>query len=122
MKAKNDDIYDEEVYDEDIYEAGYEAGYYAAVTNSKRKQQVQPRNQTAFVIGIIAGFFGIWGLSHVLNDKVGSGCLWMFIVGPGIMMLLAGITLASAGAGAILVFPLWLYIVYMQAKNGASII
>ncbi len=102
---------------EDIYQAGFEQGYRAAGAKMVR---VELRNETAFIIGIIAGLFGIWGLSHVLNDKVGTGCLWMFIVGPALAALLGGLTLATGGLGAIAALPLWLYIVYVQAKNGAS--
>lgn len=107
MKEKNETIYD----------AGYEDGYRAAVAG---RYSAAPRNETAFILGVIAGLFGIWGLSYVLNDKVGTGCLWMFIVGPGIAALLVGLTLMTAGLGAILALPLWLYIVYAQAKSGAS--
>jgi len=94
-----------------IYGAGYHAGLQAAHGS---------RNQAAFVIGIIAGFFGIWGLSYILNNKVGTGCLWMLIVGPVLAALLGGLIVATGGVGAIVIFPLWLYIVYVQAKNGAS--
>ncbi len=107
MKSKN----------EDIYEAGFEHGHRAAAVN---RQTLEPRNQTAFAVGVIAGLFGIWGLSYVLNDKVGIGCLWMFIVGPALAALLGGLTLATGGLGAIVALPIWLYIVYVQAKNGAS--
>ena len=107
MKEKNETIYD----------AGFQHGYQAAAAE---RRGAAPRNETAFIIGIIAGLFGIWGLSYVLNDQVGTGCLWMFIVGPALATLLAGLTLATGGFGAIAALPLWLYIVYVQAKNGAS--
>ena len=93
-----------------IYGAGCHAGLNAE----------EPRNQTAFVIGILAGIFGIWGLSYILNNKVGTGCLWMLIVGPALAMLLGGVIFATGGIGAIVILPLWFYIVYTQAKNGAS--
>ncbi len=110
MKIKNDDI----------YEAGFDEGYRAGLTAVGKRKRVEPRNQGAFVIGLIAGFFGLWGLSYVLNGKVGNGCLWMFFVGPFIAAALSGLTLASGGLGAIFTLPLWLGIVYVQAKNGAS--
>lgn len=102
---------------EEIYEAGFEQGYRAASMDLSR---TEPRNQTAFVVGVIAGLFGIWGLSHVLNGKLGFGCLWMLIVGPTLGGLLGGIVAATAGIGAVIALPLWLWIVYVQAKNGAS--
>ena len=99
---------------EDIYEAGFEHGFQAAA-----EHLTEPRNQTAFVIGIIAGLCGVWGLSHVLNDKVGMGCLWMIFLGPTLAAILGGMAVATAGFGAIVAVPLWLYLVYIQAKNGA---
>lgn len=107
MKEKN----------ERIYEAGFEDGFHAAASAGVSMPQ---RNDTAFVVGLIGGLFGIWGLAHVLNDKVGMGCLWMLIVGPAIGAILGGIAVATAGLGAIVILPLWLYIVYIQAKNGAT--
>ena len=44
----------------------------------------------------------------------------MLIVGPALAALLGGLTVATGGLGAIVVLPLWLYIVYVQAKKGAS--
>ncbi len=78
------------------------------------------RNETAFAVGLIAGLFGLWGLAHILNDKIGTGILWMFIGAPIIMLLLAAITLLTAGLGAIITLPLHVYLVYRHAKNGAS--
>lgn len=107
MKVKN----------EEIYEAGFADGYRAAEQNLGR---FEPRNQTAFVIGVIAGLFGICGMSYVLNDKVGAGCLWMFIIGPALALMLLAYAVVSAGFGTVLVLPIWLLIVYAQAKSGAS--
>ena len=107
MKSKNEDIYD----------AGFEEGYRMGV---KENAGTGTRNETAFVIGVIAGLIGIWGLAHVLNDKVLPGCLWMFIIGPALAAILGGIAIATAGIGALVAIPLWLYLVYTQAKNGAS--
>lgn len=78
------------------------------------------RNETAFAVGLIAGLFGLWGLAHILNDKIGTGILWMFIGAPIIMLLLGAITLLTAGIGAIITLPLHVYLVYRHAKNGAS--
>ncbi len=104
MKEKN----------EQIYEAGFQDGLSAAGISAPQ------RNDSAFIIGLIAGLFGIWGLAHVLNGKLGAGCLWMLIVGPLLGAILGGIVFATAGLGAIVILPLWLYIVYSQAKNGAT--
>lgn len=105
---------------ERIYEAGYEDGYHDAASSFVAMSAQPTRNDTAFIIGLIAGLFGIWGLAHILNDKLGMGCLWFFIVGPLVAGLLAGLIVMTAGLGTIVALPLWLYIVYSQAKNGAT--
>ena len=110
MKEKN----------ETIYEAGYEDGYHDAAASIGDMLAKPTRNDTAFIIGLIAGLFGIWGLALILNDKLGMGCLWMFIVGPLLAGILGGIIVFTAGLGAIVALPLWLYIVYSQANNGAT--
>ncbi len=78
------------------------------------------RNETAFTVGLIAGLFGLWGLAHLLNHKVGMGIFWMFIGAPIVLLILAGITVITAGIGAIIALPLHVYFVYRHAKNGAS--
>ena len=78
------------------------------------------RNETAFTVGLIAGIFGLWGLAHILNDKVGMGILWMFIGAPIVMLILGAITFLTAGIGAIITLPLHIYFVYRHAKSGAS--
>ena len=99
------------------YEASFADGYPATAESRTR---IAPRNETAFVAGVIAGLLGIWGLSYVLNDRVGAGCLWMFVIGPIVGAVLLGVIMATSGIGAILALPIWLYAVYTQAKSGAS--
>lgn len=79
------------------------------------------RNQTALIVGFIAGVFGLWGVAHFMNGKIGSGILWL-IFGP----ILAGIAITvfstiTLGVGLILAIPLWLLMVYAQAKSGATL-
>ena len=105
MKEKN----------ERIYEAGFQDGVHAAAGMAQTG-----RNETAFIIGVIGGLIGIWGLAHVLNGKVLPGCLWMFFVGPLIGAALVGLSVATAGIGLLVALPLWLYIVYTQANSGAA--
>jgi len=102
---------------EEIYEAGFEQGYRAAGAQLNR---VEPRNQAAFVVGVVAGLFGFWGLAHILNDKVGTGLLWMFIGAPIVLGILYGSAVLTAGIGLCVALPLHVYFVYVQAKNGAS--
>ena len=84
------------------------------------KNKNTERNETAFVVGLLAGIFGLWGLAHILNNKIGTGLLWMFIGAPIIMLILGAITFLTAGIGAIIALPLHVYLVYRHARNGAS--
>ena len=105
MKEKN----------ERIYESGFDSGYQAAMNQQLRGGE----NQTAFVVGLIAGLFGFWGLAHLINGKLGSGLLWLFIGGPLVSGILLAIILATAFIGAIVALPLHVYIVYKVSKSGA---
>ncbi|MCY4464137.1 MAG: hypothetical protein OXE46_01220 [Chloroflexi bacterium] len=103
------------------YERGLlEGEAYIAEAAYKKGLAAGARNKTAFTIGLIAGIFGLWGLAHIINDKVGSGIVWMFVGMPIAAILMGG--LAATGIGAIAVPPLWIYSVYSHAKNGASYI
>lgn len=78
------------------------------------------RNETAFVVGLLAGLFGLWGLAHILNNKIGTGLLWMFIGAPIVIIFLGALTLLTAGIGGLIALPLHVYIVYRHAKSGAG--
>ena len=83
------------------------------------KAKNEERNQTAFTVGLIAGLFGLWGLAHILNDRIGAGLVWMFIGAPFVFIALGGLTLLTAGVGAIIAFPIYVYLVYKHARGGA---
>lgn len=77
-------------------------------------------NQTALVIGFIVGVFGFWGVAHLMNGKVGSGILWL-IFGPILAAIaITAVSMLTLGIGAILALPIWLLMVYAQAKSGAT--
>lgn len=78
------------------------------------------RNETAFVVGLLAGLFGLWRLAHILNNKIGTGLLWMFIGAPIVIIFLGALTLLTAGIGGLIALPLHVYIVYRHAKSGAG--
>ena len=80
----------------------------------------KPRNETAFIVGLIFGLFGIWGVAHIANHKLGMGCLWMFFIGPALVAALSIGVFMTAGIGLVLAVPLWIGFVYTQAKNGSS--
>ncbi|MDE2776219.1 MAG: hypothetical protein OXI77_09795 [Chloroflexota bacterium] len=78
------------------------------------------RNQTALIVGFICGIFGLWGVAHFMNGKIGSGILWL-IFGP--ILAVIAITVFSTitlGIGVLFAIPVWLLMVYAQAKGGAS--
>ena len=82
--------------------------------------QRPPRNETAFVIGLLAGIFGIWGLAHIINHKPGTGLLWMFIGAPVVVGGMAVLSFATLGLAACFALPLHIFIVYLHAKSGAT--
>ena len=84
------------------------------------KVKNEQRNETAFVVGLLAGIFGLWGLAHILNNKIGTGLLWMFIGAPIVIILLGALTFLTAGIGGLIALPLWVYIIYRHAKSGAG--
>ena len=135
MKKKNESIYNS------AYEAGFrDAMQRAAADRPKRKPKTKrvvgdkpsiaaseaptaetpKRNDFALVIGLLAGIFGLWGVAHVLNNKVVPGCVFLLVFGPVAAGFLATATIASASSLACAAFPIWLLLVYAQASAGAS--
>lgn len=115
MKNKNDEI----------YAIGFEQGYKAALAS----QSVKSFNKTAFIWGAIAGLFGIWGLSHVLNGKARIGCLLMIIVPAGLLVLVHVTNdlvpdlhdhIVVGEPGSIAIYTLGIILNYLQARNGAT--
>ena len=95
MKKKNESIYNS------AYEAGFrDAMQRAAADRPKRKPKTKrvvgdkpsiaaseaptaeppKRNDFALVIGLLAGIFGLWGVAHVLNNKVVPGCVFLLVI------------------------------------------
>ncbi len=76
----------------------------------------ETRNDAAFIIGVIAGFFGLLGLAHLFNGKVGSGLALIFLGSPvyGILWFFV----FSTGIG-ILALPLHFVVIWRSAKSGA---
>lgn len=83
--------------------------------------QVQPqRNETAFIIGMLAGIFlGLFGIAYLFNGKIGAGI--GYIVMSFFWWILAGVIVTvTLGFGAFIVIPLHIYLVYRNAKDGAA--
>ncbi len=82
---------------------------------------VEERNQTAFVLGVLAGIFlTTFGVSHIFNNKVGTGIMWMllgwFVWAPIALVISA----ATGGIGACLILPLHILFAYNNAKEGSQ--
>ena len=126
VKEKNDNLKPEHEYQPPNSQPGVVNVYNTNVASSSSVAAtggalVGGRNQSAFIVGFITGVFGLWGVAHFMNGKIGSGILWL-IFGP----ILAGIAITvfstiTLGIGLILAIPLWLLMVYAQAKSGAKL-
>ena len=93
--------------------AGNQAAYVAPIPVRVHEAQ----NSAAFIVGVIAGFFGFLGLAHLFNGKVGTGLALLFLGTPVYGLLWFGVI--STGLGLFLI-PFHLYIIWKHAKNGAA--
>ncbi len=125
VKEKNDNLSPEHEYQPpapqtpvvNVYNTNYASSSSVAAAGGA---VAGSRNQTALIIGFIAGVFGLWGVAHFMNGKIGSGILWL-IFGP--ILAAIAITVFSTitlGIGILLALPIWLLMVYAQAKSGAT--
>jgi hypothetical protein len=79
-------------------------------------------NQMALVLGFLAaGFFGIFGVGHLFNGKIG-GALLNFIGGIIWLVVAAAVAVASAGICLLGLVPLHYYLAWATSKNGATTI
>ncbi len=77
----------------------------------------EERNNAAFIIGVIAGFFGLLGLAHLFNGKVGAGLALIFLGTP--IYAVFWIAVLATGIG-IFAIPLHFVIIWQNAKRGAA--
>lgn len=77
----------------------------------------EERNNAAFIIGVIAGLFGLLGLAHLFNGKVGSGLALLFLGSPLYAVLWIAILATGIGIFAI---PLHFVVIWQNAKRGAA--
>jgi hypothetical protein len=79
-------------------------------------------NQMALVLGFIAaGFFGIFGIGHLFNGKIG-GALLNFIGGIIWLVSATAVAVLSAGICLLGLVPLHFYLAWATSKNGATTI
>jgi TM2 domain-containing membrane protein YozV len=86
----------------------------------RRFQRQSDVNQAALAIGFIAaGFFGFFGVAHMVNGKIGEGIMRM--IGGWVYLFIAGFVLGlTLFVAAIVIVPMHFVISYNDAKKGAS--
>ncbi len=79
------------------------------------------RNESAFIVGLlIAIFLGMFGVSHMMNGKVGTG-IALLIIGWLFWNIPSGVIITlTAGFGLCLLLPLHLLFAYLSANSGAK--
>ncbi len=77
----------------------------------------EERNNAAFIIGVIAGFFGLLGLAHLFNGKVGAGLALIFLGTPLYAFFWLAVLATGIGFFAI---PLHFVVIWQNAKRGAA--
>ena len=84
---------------------------------------IAERNNAAFVVGVIAGLFGVLGIAHIFNHKAGRGLVYLFVgtVCYWIFLLLLLSALVNIGSSLwIAAVAIHLVIIWQHAKRGAS--
>ena len=84
---------------------------------------IAERNNAAFVVGVLGGLFGLLGIAHIFNHKVGRGLVYLFVgtVCYWIFLLLLFSALINIGSSlwiaAVAIHPV---IIWQHAKRGAG--
>lgn len=84
---------------------------------------IAERNNAAFVVGVLGGLFGLLGIAHIFNHKVGRGLVYLFVgtVCYWIFLLLLLSALVNIGSSLwIAAVAIHLVIIWQHAKRGAS--
>lgn len=80
----------------------------------------EQRNQTAFIAGLIAGWvFGLLGVAHIVNGKIGQGIAYLFIGTFFYWVAWALVITLTVGIAACFL-PLHFVAIWQHAKKGAS--
>ena len=46
------------------------------------KDNQEAFNERAFIVGLLTGLFGLWGIAHLINKRLAAGLLAMFVFMP----------------------------------------
>ena len=84
---------------------------------------IAERNNAAFVVGVLGGLFGLLGIAHIFNHKVGRGLVYLFVgtVCYWIFLLFLFSALINIGSSLwIAAVAIHLVIIWQHAKRGAG--
>jgi len=81
---------------------------------------VESRNGNAFWLGLIAAFFGFFGVAHAVNAKPGIGIAYMLLGFVwDVIVVMAMIQLSPALV--LILLPLHIFFAYQNAASGATV-
>lgn len=105
----------------DYDESSYQYQPDTIINQNINIQQQGDRNNLALWMGFIFGLFGMLGVAHIINGKLGSG-LALLVIGSPVFGVIA-VAVHSLALGLILplflTIPLHILIVWNSAKAGA---
>jgi TM2 domain-containing membrane protein YozV len=72
------------------------------------------------IVGFLAAlFFGIFGVAHLINGKIGGAVV--YFIGGLIWVAVAGIAITlTAGLAGCILLPIHIYLAYSWSKKGAT--
>ena len=79
------------------------------------------RNETAYTLGFLFGFFGICGVAHMYKGKTTESLFWIFIKGPLHFVVAVAVNCTVIGLMT-WSSPFWIGTVQRQADEGASLV
>ena len=96
----------------------------ASYASKEKKKSKGEYNSAAGCLGILFAFFGIFGISHLLNGKVVEGLIWLLIGSP-IYWVIGGfiygaVSVSTMGLGLICVVAIHFFVALGIGNAGAE--
>lgn len=65
------------------------------------KDNQEAFNERAFIVGLLTGLFGLWGIAHLINKRLATGLLAMFVFMPvcAITSVALGLVIGAVAVG-----------------------
>lgn len=65
------------------------------------KDNQEAFNERAFIVGLLTGLFGLWGIAHLINKRLAAGLLAMFVFMPvcAITSVALGLAIGAVAVG-----------------------